>query len=212
MNNIFTHVFGETEYNKLVSEGQFQVFSKHHRLNKYSSNKDLLIVLKDDEQLENALLIDDYNYCCKPGQEKNFILVPSIIGFQNLAFYYIGLFKSYFDSDNCTTKSISQFMSENIQIQKTGVFLGCQKTDVSIQFVLDMVKIGLDEVRKSKPNAAFYKYDVFIDEVLKSNPYLKIFDPFEDNEFIDENTKMTISCDEPFYLLPEEEVTKALNR
>jgi hypothetical protein len=207
---IFIHVLGN-DYRKLTSVGQFRVFSKHHQI---SYKKDLSIVLREGEHLENCLLIDDNTDICKKGQENNFVLVPvNVIGFQNLAYYYLGLFKSYFDSDICETQSISQFMSEHIKMCKTGELEYCQRSNVSIQFALDMVKIGLKEVRNSVPNAAFYCYFERFGEkgdIFRRKKYNNFFICNPDAVLIDDKTGLRIICDEPYLLMKEEEAIKAL--
>jgi hypothetical protein len=207
--DIFVDILGIKKYQKLVEkEQQFQVFSRNHQRSN-SANKDLSIILNNDEKLENCVLIDDNTQCCQPGQEKNFILIPEIIGFQNYGYYFIGLFKSYVESKNYNKLSISQFMSEFIDVVNTGeVYNTCrQERNISIQFILDMVKSGLVEVRKTTPNAEIYHYDIFMNLVVKLMNNKNI-----EYNVVDLQTKKQIVCDEPFYLKSASQIRGELIR
>jgi hypothetical protein len=210
--SLFTSIYGANKYQNLKTEGQFEVFSRHHHQklgNEMISDKDLRIVLKPDETIDNSLLIDDKFYCCMSGQENNFTIVPEIIGFQNYGYYFIGLFKSYFESDLCDKLSMSQFMSEKIIFhlaeethweneEARQNYIKQRQQSISIQFILDMVKMGLGEVRKTTPNAVVYDYDKFIRKVQN-------FIHKTPNFWTSQSTIDKILCSDSYHLLKSDD-------
>jgi hypothetical protein len=147
ISEIFSHLFGaQCVYNHLIHDGQFEVFS-HHQLDKYN-NKDLTRVLRHNETLNDIILVDD-NIHPAASDQRVMIQTPPT-SFLTFGYYFIGLFKSYFENENYCSVSLREFMSSFIETN------GCVPTPTE-DFSLRMIVIGLEEVRKVEPETIIWK-------------------------------------------------------
>jgi len=157
--------FSEEKYQQLKSAGQFDIFSSQHlrpgitNVDPSGTVKDLSIVLKDKEDINNSILIEDqpryaaYNSPCITAlnlyQWDLFTMKDSPLCFvKNNTYYLLGIFSNFFDTDQHLSSSLNEW-SQQLYINK-------KPFDTNTPFIREMIFAGLNEVNKQRPEAVFY--------------------------------------------------------
>ena len=164
LDKLLSNIFGKESYQQLKTAGQFDVFSSHHlRKGNESLNelhyavKDLSIILKHKEDIENSVLIEDqpcyaaHNTPCITGLNlyRWNISATNDSPFcfaKNNAYYLLGIFIDYFN-----TKQYLSFKewSQIIALEKN-------PNDTNTSFVKKMILLGLQEAKNQYQHAIFY--------------------------------------------------------
>lgn len=154
---LLTNIMGYIDYPQLKYSGQFNIFSNHHLT--LHNKKDISIVLNEHEDLNNSVLIDD--------QIQNAIENTSCISAFNLyswdfshkdhdsffslaknnAYYLLGIFINYFN--NQQNLSLKDWLIK-ININKKDL------SDIPVNFIKQMISLGLEQVKQYYPDAIFY--------------------------------------------------------
>lgn len=167
ISTFLTIILGDEVYNSLKSQGQFDIFSRNH-MKERSSQKDLSLVLKpeNDERISDIILVDDYECCAMPGEQSFYIRTLFIaeggdIRWKNNMYYFMGVFNTYFESSQYETIPLRESIAQMIPLAGHP-FLYCDKEGLDYfptpEFHAEMVAIGLEEVRKTKPEAQSYPF------------------------------------------------------
>jgi hypothetical protein len=157
LTKLLTNIMGSADYQQLKSSGQFNIFSSHH-LTLYNK-KDISIVLNEHEDLNNSVLIDDqvqnalentacisafnlYSWEFSYKDNDSFFALA-----KNNAYYLLGIFINYFN--NQQNLSLKDWL---IKININKKYL----SNISTNFVQEMISLGLDQVKQYYPDAIFY--------------------------------------------------------
>ena len=164
LEKLLSETLGKEYYQQLKTSGQFDVFSSHHLRKGQESLrefhyavKDLSIILKDNEDINNSILIEDqpcyaaYNTPCITGLNlyRWTISATNDSPFcfaKNNAYYLLGIFNDYFNN--------KQYLSFKEWSQK--ISLDKKPNDTNTPFVRDMILSGLQEVKKQHQNIIIY--------------------------------------------------------
>ncbi|MGV2433012.1 MAG UNVERIFIED_CONTAM: hypothetical protein LVQ98_06975 [Rickettsiaceae bacterium] len=171
---LLKQILGEKTYWKLKSEGQFEIFSKHHMrkaqgMETGNYTKDLTPIIKPPESPENLILVDDDSSYIADGQKP---YIPPIDlqhcdysnnSFdydtfpKNAAYYLIGLFKSYFKNPKYNNLPIREAFQIILPDRDSPEMRDLSKSG----FVHEIICEGLSEVRKTFGEAIFYGFQIW---------------------------------------------------
>ena len=198
---LLVDLFGRKQYKYLKEEGQFEIFSSHHLRNAIPENgevyvkniKDLNIVLKENETLDNTILVEDHYYYGAHDQ------MPCILGLmldglleypgeknfsKNATYYLLGLFKQYVTSSIGLNQEIQpirtwfkQFLLDNKITDCSGYTGYYYNQDNPYDnkkiyhmpyrtdpLVINSIISGFEEVKKKYPQATLYAIKNTIDQ------------------------------------------------
>lgn len=189
IDQVLTQVYGEAKYRDLKQQGQFEILSKQHlrpgdrEKGEYGNFiKDFTVVVKEGEDVENAILIEDQpSYtahdqrpCIKVLDLENwpFTKSSSPRSFsKNGTYYLLGLFKEYFENSKYSSlplrPGIVKIFEDNYEkarhITKEAFYPGegfyqdgqDSRYD-TIKSTTVWINSGLEEVKKRYPDAILY--------------------------------------------------------
>jgi hypothetical protein len=169
---LLEETLGKEQYQLLKYQGQFDILSKQHmrpgndELGEYGNNiKDFTQVIKNDETLLDAILIEDQPSYAAYDQQPCISIIDverwavecgneSRYAFpKNTIYYLLGLFKTYFDNSAYRQLPLREGIGKILLQQKSEGYIGGMEQS---PFVHAMIDLGLNEVRKTYPDAIFY--------------------------------------------------------
>lgn len=161
-------ILGAERYNSLVLEGQFEVFSRHHQSKVWDhkskefidSQKDLNLVLKPGETINDAILVDDRSGSAH-ADHPVFIQTPHVVYYgteyderwRNNSAYFLGIFKVYYESLIYSSMTLRECITQLIPIS--------EYSKPALAFQKQMIELGLSEIRKTHSFAACYNSELY---------------------------------------------------
>jgi hypothetical protein len=151
INDMFLkNTFDSKTLDILLTKDQFKIYSRGDLV---SGKKDLKPLLKSNENICDAVLMEDDLDFSVWGQA--FLFKPPI-DFKNYGYYFLGVFLTYFNHPNCENMTLYEFTVKNEWYREDRSYYGRDDKTPLMPYFMEMIKIGLNEVRKTVPEAIFY--------------------------------------------------------
>jgi hypothetical protein len=166
-----TQFYGHEGYTDLSNLKQFRIISRDMTVvaNGDRVKKDLTVLLEDNEALENVILIEDRTTFMHPGQDPCILVYESNgcneydtsysdlsmkLFAKNTSYYLLGIFKQYFESGKYDQLSLRESIKLILSTDTTPYEPTRSMPIYPVQ--LELIRSGLQEVRKTVPEALFY--------------------------------------------------------
>jgi hypothetical protein len=177
-------VLGKERYESLHEQGQFEIFSRQHLregdsdFGEYGNDvKDLAKVIKEGEDLADAILVEDQPTYTAYGQWPCIKVLDCMLWDitgkndardsypKNTVYHLLGLFKTYFENEEYKQMPLRKGIEKLCPIPPPRHDNGIKRKnqppplfrpDNDQQFTYRMICLGLDEVRKKHKKAIVY--------------------------------------------------------
>ena len=181
---LLKNILGEERYEALKAQGQFEILSRQHLRpgnsdlgEQGNSVKDLTKVVKEGEDLLDAILVEDQPAYTAQGQWPCIKVLDCMRWHadhenheraaypKNTTYHLLGLFKTYFENNKysemplrkgiealCPTPTPNPEKDNFGRIQPPALF----RPDDDDQFTYEIICLGLNEIRKTHPEAIVY--------------------------------------------------------
>ena len=159
-------VLGKSMYNQMKRAGQFRVFSRHNSFD--GQTKNLMQLRRPGQTINDIILVDDSLRSPDVDRGEGAFIQYLRWNYSidctwalNFPYCLIGLFKSYFESSH-NSGSLRQYVSQLKLKTLSGPNLDSGSINHSVALwnvpvnYRKFIKIGLNEVRKTKPDAIYF--------------------------------------------------------